>query len=230
MYPHYPLEGYKMLTDDQLRAKRETPAWVEEPATKPQIKYIAILVRDRQVPKPWLTRIEELTNTPDAFTKGKAGEIISNLKKLPRWDTDVPDPAGRADANTVPNGYYAIQTGDHTNDLTFYKVKWGHSRAFVDIVAGPDYIPQDAPRSKDIVKRILRAGVGEAATAYGREVGRCSQCGRRLTNRISRELAIGPVCGGRVYPDDWQTRVSAARTSLLERGIDPNEKVEDEGR
>jgi hypothetical protein len=34
----------------------------------------------------------------------------------------------------------------------------------------------------------------EAAVAYGRATGRCSCCGRELTNKLSIELGIGPIC------------------------------------
>jgi hypothetical protein len=34
----------------------------------------------------------------------------------------------------------------------------------------------------------------DAAISYGRETGRCSCCGRELTNALSIELGIGPIC------------------------------------
>jgi len=220
-----------MMTDDQLRGLRQpAPPWTQEPATKPQIKYIAVLVKDRDVPQPWLDRIEELIDSPELFTKGKAGEIISNLKKLPRHDNEVPDRSGNADRTNVPDGRYALQTGIGDNDITFYRVSWGHSRPFVHLLHGTDETELNLKSARETIKRILRSGPGDAAVLYGQRIGRCSQCGRRLTNRLSRELAIGPVCGGRVYLEDWQERVSEARQNLLNQGIDPNEKVEDEGR
>lgn len=220
-----------MMTDDQLRNKRQPPpAWTEELATEPQINYIAILVRDREVPNTWLLRIEELTNHPDLFTKGKAGEIISNLKKLPRLDKTVPDRSGNADMSNVPEGRYALQTGIGDNDITFYRVNWGHSRPFVHLIHGEDETELNLKNARETIKRILRAGPGDAAVLYGQRIGRCSQCGRRLTNRLSRELAIGPICGGRVYLEGWQERVSEARQNLLDQGIDPNQRMANEGR
>jgi hypothetical protein len=40
----------------------------------------------------------------------------------------------------------------------------------------------------------LEASPEEAALRYGRETGRCSICGARLTNTESIERAIGPIC------------------------------------
>lgn len=34
----------------------------------------------------------------------------------------------------------------------------------------------------------------EAAVRYGRKTGRCACCGRELTNKLSIELGIGPIC------------------------------------
>ena len=34
----------------------------------------------------------------------------------------------------------------------------------------------------------------EAAKVYGQETGTCSCCGRELTNKLSIELGIGPIC------------------------------------
>jgi len=36
-----------------------------------------------------------------------------------------------------------------------------------------------------------------AAVAYGAKTGRCSCCGRILTNELSVELGIGPICRGK---------------------------------
>ena len=33
-----------------------------------------------------------------------------------------------------------------------------------------------------------------AAIAYGRETGSCSCCGRELTNKVSIDLGIRPIC------------------------------------
>lgn len=37
----------------------------------------------------------------------------------------------------------------------------------------------------------------QAAKAYGKRTGNCSCCGRTLTNGISIDLGIGPICRGR---------------------------------
>jgi hypothetical protein len=34
----------------------------------------------------------------------------------------------------------------------------------------------------------------EAAVRYGQKTGKCSCCGRKLTNKVSIEMGIGPIC------------------------------------
>jgi hypothetical protein len=45
-----------------------------------------------------------------------------------------------------------------------------------------------------VLERIVAAGVDEAATKYGVEIGRCYVCNRTLTDDLSRSLGIGPHC------------------------------------
>lgn len=42
--------------------------------------------------------------------------------------------------------------------------------------------------------QIIASNPLEAAVRYGRETGRCACCGRQLTNKLSIELGIGPIC------------------------------------
>lgn len=51
----------------------------------------------------------------------------------------------------------------------------------------------------DEEKRIIEAAMDPqaAAKAYGRREGRCSMCGRPLTNGESIDMAMGPICAGR---------------------------------
>lgn len=223
-----------MIDDDKLRALRQTKPIEIDKATDAQKRYIAILIEDREVPRAWLERIKAYEEQEHGILKGTASEIIGALKGRPK----KPNPkAIQGDRDSlfpthkdVPAGRYAIQTGDQENDLTFYYVKRPYIDRlhifFVEIIAGPNKYRQDHQRARAIIKDIYRAGAGEAAIRYGREVKRCSVCHTQITNRVSRELGIGPVCGGRFFPD-WQERVNKVRSDLLASGLDPNENVLD---
>lgn len=222
-----------MVTDEQLKALRQAtpPSWTENPATVPQLNYITGLVESRVVPAKWLLRIKELAEQPGGIKKGKAGEIIKALKSLPLQQGKDDRSQINPSITDIPPGRYCIQTGPDKNDLSFYHVKevtsqqTGSKYNILIKIAGPNEYVLRGPQAKNIAKLIHRAGIGNAAALYGFKIGRCSICHTQITKRLSRELGIGPVCGGRVY-DDWETRVANARTSLQARGLDPDEKVE----
>lgn len=223
-----------MITDDQLRAARqEAPAWTQEPATPPQKNYIKGLIESRDVPEAWLLRIKELEGADGGITKGKAGEIISALKQRPVKLGQDDRSKNKPTLKDVPVGRYAVQTGDDDNDISFYRVKHVHGGpekrggyTLLLQIAGPNEIPMRHLQVQAVVKSIIRAGIGNSAALYGHKVKKCSKCHTRITNRVSRLLGIGPVCGGRFY-DDWEERVNSARTAIRAAGHDPDENVED---
>lgn len=223
-----------MVSDEQLKAARQPqeeppPKWTTDPASERQVNYITGLVRSRQVSESWLVRIKELTER--GLTKGDAGKIIQALKPLPvivgKDDTAKNNPT----IQDVPPGRYALQTGPDENDLSFYRVierddkeHTGRKYRIMVQIAGPNETMLKYGQANDIARKIIRAGLGDAAALYGHKVGRCAICHTRITNRVSRELGIGPVCGGRVY-EDWEVRVDTAWNKLQMQGLDPRENV-----
>lgn len=100
----------------------------------------------------------------------------------------------------VPAGHYAIASrGD--NDLLFVRVdrptdgQWA-GRTFIKMIVGgkPDAPIRDRAQVRSILERIIEAGPAEAGALYGQEIGRCCRCNRTLTDKVSRELGIGPEC------------------------------------
>lgn len=63
--------------------------------------------------------------------------------------------------------------------------------------AGPSYY-RTSHRVRQAAFEEIRKAPEEAMARYGRELGYCGKCGRELTDPLSRELGIGPKCGGRV--------------------------------
>lgn len=230
-----------MLTDDQLKKLRESgpaPTWVKhgEPATAAQLRYITILVEDREIPESWLLKIKALEEANE-LTKAKASQVIGSLRSRPKKENLDPRNKGRDVINVsykdVPKGYYAIPIrpeNDGDNDIAYYKV-WKKERdaptGRIYQIAGPNEYPVMGPAIAVVLKSIVRYGVGNAAVLYGQTVGRCSQCHLRLTKRISRETSMGDICGGRVYGKEvWAERVQIARDRLEEQGLDPDESLE----
>ncbi len=60
----------------------------------------------------------------------------------------------------------------------------------------------------DLLKQIVETmnSPQEAAVRYGHQTGQCSICGRRLDNKLSIALGIGPICNekfGWTLPADY---------------------------
>jgi hypothetical protein len=99
----------------------------------------------------------------------------------------------------IPRGRYALRNSDDPNDLTFYRVWVGERGGWaVKVLAGPNEFPLKREQGVEVLKCIATDPPTSSAV-YGWALGRCGICGLRLTNQISRELGMGPVCRSRVH-------------------------------
>lgn len=123
----------------------------------------------------------------------RASDLIAKLLTMPQrvervntWMADVPD------------GHYAVQAaGD--SQLGFYRVgttKRGFRKLHRQLSDDHIYISPQDPHN-EAVWIAIAADPAAAAKRYGHELGICGVCSRTLTNEISRELGIGPVCRAR---------------------------------
>jgi len=163
-------------------------------ATEPQMNYLRAL-RDgkdlstlNEIQIVWLNETD--MSFPTELPKQRVSQIIEVLVALP-WKKS----GGREgqEAFDVEDGRYAVEKDDGT--LMFYSVKNGRYKTFVDVWASDTRYPI---RNASEAKRILEAikADPDAGPRFGREIGRCYVCGRTLTDELSRELGIGPVCRG----------------------------------
>jgi hypothetical protein len=219
-------------------------------ASNAQLNYLTALLQSRDLPEEardalskWvgvqiLLNEEHGDRTPPlaaaGLTKQRASDFIARLKDRPhRHDqpttrsTDIPPVAA------LPSGHYAIKNAE--GQIRFYRV-WRGTRNpnYIQLYVehGPDEteIRYGSPEFKVILGSIVYGDGGALAAArlYGREIGCCSECRRRLTNRVSRLLDIGPICGGhRCDPEIWKDMVRRAREALAAAGLDPDADGED---
>jgi hypothetical protein len=217
-------------------------------ASNAQLTYLSALLQSRDLPEEArdalskrvgaqiLLNEEQGDRTPPltvaGLTKERASNFISRLKdRPPRHDratgpsNDLPSP------EVLPAGHYAVKNED--GQLRFYHLKRGTRNPrmiWLHVEHGPDSTEIPFKTAKAIIGQIVYGPGGPlgAARLYGRHIGRCSECYRRLTNRVSRLLDIGPVCGGhRSDPEIWKDTVRRAREALRASGLDPDADVED---
>lgn len=83
---------------------------------------------------------------------------------------------------------------DATNTVAFWFV--GESTVSL-VLGGTGRVAQPLATQKSVIERLLALTDDEirsAMQAYGQEMGTCGFCCRSLTNDLSRERGVGPVC------------------------------------
>jgi hypothetical protein len=199
------------------------------PATEPQLRLINTLAAERQLDEDhhvWLR--EQLHH---GVTKSRAHDIIERLLARPKLTATQPKPENRYEQiPSVPDGHYALEEPvDELNTIRFYLVRHGkqgtrwENYTFVDRYSSDATFPVKGKEWMRVLTAIAADPLA-AAQLYGHETKRCCICHRKLTRRLSRELGIGPVCGGR---NEWLTEdmIHNAEQAIIAQGYDPKETV-----
>lgn len=188
-------EGYLPAKRTYPRTAPAMPV-APAPATPRQLAFMEDLMTSRRFdgetrPK-YRARVAEL-NSPEARTalsREAASKFIDYLLTLPK----IERPA--AAFEEVPVGRYAVEINE---TLAFVKVdrpeegRWA-GYTFVSRQLGDDFVRVSRQQSTAILNAIRKNGFEEAMIRYGRELGICGDCGRKLTNEESRAAGIGPIC------------------------------------
>jgi hypothetical protein len=134
-------------------------------------------------------------NSMSRVTKSAASKMIDQLKDKAFELSGQKDRKAER-AVEVPNGRYAIE---REGTLKFYKIntptdgKWA-GRTFVDAQASDELHPIRNTSARREILATIATDPQAAMLRYGQELGHCGHCGRTLTNEVSRERGIGPVC------------------------------------
>jgi Family of unknown function (DUF6011) len=207
-------------------------------ATTPQIKFIRDLAASREIPAEHADYMTAQHEAMDAgtMTKSFASKLIGRLLALPEIKA-APKPASElrdivaenAPLWTVPDGYYALDNlkadEQDTNPVLFYRIKTAKSsgKQWVTRVVGGDHdFLIKGKQGQEVINRI-HSDVQTAARRYGHEIGKCSCCNRTLTQRLSRELGIGPVCADKLGID--ASVIEDAKATIVAAGFDPTETI-----
>lgn len=169
-------------------------------ATDGQIKFVADMLReiaDLDGTNFAKVRFElyQSMHKEGTFTFDVASSAIDELKELRaglrkvKRTSDVP--AQRSGLH-VPEGYYAVKNAD--DDWAFYRVS---ARGYINVFRSDDEIRMTREVAFGIKRKILDMGLEESQTAFGVHSTFCYRCGHRLTDEVSRDLGIGPICRSR---------------------------------
>ena len=179
-------------------------------ATEKQIAFVRRLAAERGI--EFLTDGTDVTDgqalqeLPRDVVSAQIDMLLAMPKPAPEPQA-APEPVDGLDLTGLHGGYYAATIDGVTKFFRIDKPddgKWA-GWVFVKIQASADLHRQGSQKpgsayrgaSEDYLRAI--ASDEEAAFAlYGHELGRCGVCGRTLTDEISRERGIGPVCAERI--------------------------------
>lgn len=171
------------------------------------VKTIASLMRDFGISRDEL--LEEFPNRPTTeeqctkialWLSARIKEKQNNTTSVSSPIPTPPAPQVKLPANADKNGkarptYYAV-TLPGEDRLRFFRVKAGRKEGFyfVDEQASDDLYPVRQGARKGTILGTIMKDPEAAMRRYGQEIGRCSRCGRTLTDPVSREFGIGPDC------------------------------------
>jgi uncharacterized protein DUF6011 len=224
MYTH---GGMVMIADIKTLEDLE---WQESfHVSEKQFNWIKDMLLKKELPD-YVERSCQWQRLP-SISRAEASQWIDQLKPLPWNKKNIGSRQQGVDPPSIealPRGRYAIE--NDKGELCFYNVWRGDRRpdyVKVYLQHGPDDSEVPFIAAMSICHKIVKAGPMVCAQRYGKEIGSCYRCGLRLTNRLSRELGIGPVCGGRDFGDQFKVIKEEATTRLREQGLDPSETVED---
>ena len=173
-----------------------------------QAKWIIDIATTRVLPAG-ATAESVLVRLEQGFAKFSGSQFITTYKDLPRATAAMVEavapgasieefrtPAAPAAATEVPAGRYALRTED---GVKFYRLdrptegRWA-GWTFLKVQASDDLFPIKNPNEKARIIAAIAEDVLGAERLYGMELGKCSRCGRTLTDETSRAYGIGPDC------------------------------------
>lgn len=194
------------------RLDRVTPEWPNGEITKQRAsEWISRLVKKDKLPQqlparggPTRDRMGEARGLLDT---GEAGRFPVNFKMV-ELDGGKTRRLGfvTVDGIKVPQGKYALDTSANDsfkNDITFFNLFTSNDRDSgapfysIKMFVSDDLVKFGAPLQREVLKRIA-TDPAAASGLYGKHKKRCGICNRKLTNDVSRERGIGPVCASRM--------------------------------
>jgi hypothetical protein len=205
----------------QSMAPPGTPGGMSGPKiSDPQRGYLLSLIEKKQVKPEQQGKLDlvmkclRISEDPEEYgmSKAKASELIDWFLKQPDKANQQQQPRGGGNPELVEfckehgirAGRYAVENEE--NILRFYTVdlptqgRWS-GWVFVSVWASDERHPIKGFDARfAILRKIAAAGAKQAMERFGREIGQCGICGRTLTDPISIEIGIGPVCRGK---SDW---------------------------
>jgi len=169
--------------------------------TDKQLNFFHALVKGKQLTDEQRTRLNASLPSLDKRAITTTIQWLIGLPWQPRTWIPRSTPKPNLPTNLksrIGQGYYAI-VDPQDSILKFYQVrapkegKWA-GWVFLSQVSGENHIPMRDKQERERIFIEIAKDPLEALKRYGKEIGRCGHCRKQLTDEVSREFGIGPVC------------------------------------
>jgi hypothetical protein len=157
-----------------------------------QDAFIRKLAEDRELDEELKSRL--LATIDDASTPVKMKQASGMIKWLLSQPRKAPE--GSEAGAAVPAGRYAIVENGETLCFRVDRPEQGKWAGWVFVRQSPGGLVRHERR--DEVLAAIAADVLGAAELYGRSIGQCGVCGKRLRQPKSIARGIGPVCAAKL--------------------------------
>ncbi len=178
-----------MQNPTPTQATFSAPKTGSDAPTEKQVSFYKALVEKKQLTDDQRTHLKTALSAFDRRSITVTIGWLIALPWTPRPIITTPRPS------PVAQGCYAI----HDGELKFYSVqtptegKW-KGFTFLSQLSGENHIRiRDTQERQRILSLIAQDAVG-ALKLFGQKIGRCGHCRKQLTDAVSREFGIGPVC------------------------------------
>jgi hypothetical protein len=164
--------------------------------TEKQINFFKELVMKKDMAEDHRVMYKKMLQT---LSRTDISKVINVLVSLP-W---VPRPVNQIQVSlppTVPQsinaGRYAVQ---RNGELEFYEVrkptegKWA-GWVFLSKLSGDNALSVRDKAEREAVYALIGKDQIGALKLYGQKIGQCGHCRKTLTDAVSRDFGIGPVC------------------------------------
>jgi len=165
----------------------------DAPTTK-QVDFYRSLVLGKQMSDE---QRDYLAKMISSYNRRAMTTLISWLVTLPWTPRPVAAPKVQSVPTLIKEGRYAVERVP--GDLRFYEIrqpkdgKWA-GYTFVSQLSGENRIPMRDKQERDTVFALIAKDVLGSLRLYGQKIGRCGHCRKQLTDAVSRDFGIGPVC------------------------------------
>lgn len=176
-----------------------TPASGQFALTDKQISFYKTLVNGKQLSDDQRALLKGALGRFDRRTVQATFDWLIGLPWTPKPTLNKPTtPTEKPIHDGINQGYYAV-VDPQDNVTKFFQVRrptagnW-KGYVFLSAVSGENHLSIRDQNERDRIYGLIAKDILGALKLFGQKIGKCGHCRKQLTDEVSREFGIGPVC------------------------------------